>query len=731
MSIFPEPCPLTKEDVLIFQSILKGHLSKVIKFSEFLLFFPLTKPDFFKKQDVFVEQDRISIALNYKNNFLGMIVLKDYKKTSIKGIKTAIPCLIQFILENISLYKISIYDKELDIYNSHYLKLFMQNIISHILDGVKDIENNTSSFYTSIYLLLIRLDRPENISAHLYKVLFTDIISRLTTKYSPWPIFSYSHRIVAIVLHNVTIKKARQVLEDVWQTLNNKKFIHPLSKSELKCEFSIGMSCFPRDFNVLELKESPEFLSFGLQERALLALEKSSIFREPFYFTKIYLSGARITELLPLNRVRIDIGRNSGVDKGYRFFILEGLSLNSKLKGEVVVDKVAHCWSEGKILFSQSPYVAPTKGDRLKLNSKYQTKGLDIKYWPESKLLQKAKKVYQEKGKVVLALVQLQKNDELFKTVCKDIIQFVKQKFMSFYVKLLSQNILGFIFPETSLRVKDEFLSIERIIWENYKNYFYLGLAYLPFYSFKTQDLYENAQKALLHAHYFRKRPFVAVFDSISLTINGDRLFNEDNYYEAVKEYQSALALDPNNIFALNSLGIIYARLGEFTKAKKMFSQTLEIDAENDFALYNLARTLDKEGDFQLAKKYYLQCKTPRYRGYGLLWIGYYWEKQRKYKQAEQYYLKAKEILLNESQPDTFLANLYLKQNELEQANKHLHMALTKNPNDAWALNLLARLYLKQDQDPELAEVLARHSVSLRPEIPEFWKTLHEINNKT
>jgi len=39
----------------------------------------------------------------------------------------------------------------------------------------------------------------------------------------------------------------------------------------------------------------------------------------------------------------------------------------------------------------------------------------------------------------------------------------------------------------------------------------------------------------------------------------------------------------------------------------------------------------------------------------------------------------------------------------------------------------LATIYLKNKENLSLAESLAQKSISLKPEIPEFWKTLREI----
>jgi tetratricopeptide (TPR) repeat protein len=61
---------------------------------------------------------------------------------------------------------------------------------------------------------------------------------------------------------------------------------------------------------------------------------------------------------------------------------------------------------------------------------------------------------------------------------------------------------------------------------------------------------------------------------------------------------------------------------------------------------------------------------------------------------------------------------------ERERAREHLHLALSANHNDAFALHMLARLYLDAGEDPQIAESLARQAAALLPDRQEFWDSL-------
>lgn len=57
------------------------------------------------------------------------------------------------------------------------------------------------------------------------------------------------------------------------------------------------------------------------------------------------------------------------------------------------------------------------------------------------------------------------------------------------------------------------------------------------------------------------------------------------------------------------------------------------------------------------------------------------------------------------------------------EARELLHEALLRNPHDAAAMLLLAKLYLDGNEDPAMAELLARKSAGLH-EQSEAWQTL-------
>src|SRR5919198_1567473 len=73
---------------------------------------------------------------------------------------------------------------------------------------------------------------------------------------------------------------------------------------------------------------------------------------------------------------------------------------------------------------------------------------------------------------------------------------------------------------------------------------------------------------------------------------------------EAVKYYDKALAIDPNNIFALNYKGFDLIRLGNNTEGIKYADKALSIDPKYIDALNTKGNGLSNSGNYSGAMKY-------------------------------------------------------------------------------------------------------------------------------
>jgi tetratricopeptide (TPR) repeat protein len=250
-----------------------------------------------------------------------------------------------------------------------------------------------------------------------------------------------------------------------------------------------------------------------------------------------------------------------------------------------------------------------------------------------------------------------------------------------------------------------------------------VGVAGYPCLTFHKTDVLENARKALDHARLL-PAPQVAAFDSVTLNLAADKLFNAGDLYGAVEQYKLSLLADEANAIARNSLGICLARLGKLDQAKHHFERVVEANPKDIMALYNLASALQSTGEAGPAREAYARCLKldPRNR-FALIRLGMLHEATDPDK-ARDYLAQACSLPGGEKLAARHLARLALAAGNTAEAREFLHQALVHNHKDAQSLHLLARLYLDSGEDPEIAETLARQSAALRPDRPEHWRTL-------
>jgi len=114
-----------------------------------------------------------------------------------------------------------------------------------------------------------------------------------------------------------------------------------------------------------------------------------------------------------------------------------------------------------------------------------------------------------------------------------------------------------------------------------------LGIAVYPLSDFLKVQILGNARKALDHAAFFGPDSSVA-FDAVSLNISGDTFYQKGDIDAAIKEFKTALSLDPSNVNVHNSLGVCYGVLGDFENAKAEFKEAILLDPKETMAVYNL-----------------------------------------------------------------------------------------------------------------------------------------------
>jgi hypothetical protein len=108
---------------------------------------------------------------------------------------------------------------------------------------------------------------------------------------------------------------------------------------------------------------------------------------------------------------------------------------------------------------------------------------------------------------------------------------------------IVNSGLFGCFLPDSGER---ECLELGEIFRKNIagknKATLTIGIAAYPLCQYDRPDIIENCHKALEHALFFSPSG-TAVFDSVSLNISGDRLYQKGDIKGAVSEYKTLLSL--------------------------------------------------------------------------------------------------------------------------------------------------------------------------------------------
>jgi superkiller protein 3 len=88
----------------------------------------------------------------------------------------------------------------------------------------------------------------------------------------------------------------------------------------------------------------------------------------------------------------------------------------------------------------------------------------------------------------------------------------------------------------------------------------------------------------------------------------GKKLLDHGNFDGAKKIFDQILENDPDNLFALDKTGVIFARRGILDEAEHLFRKVLYINSRYKTAWNNLGNVLLQKGEIDQAKNCYLKA---------------------------------------------------------------------------------------------------------------------------
>jgi len=251
-----------------------------------------------------------------------------------------------------------------------------------------------------------------------------------------------------------------------------------------------------------------------------------------------------------------------------------------------------------------------------------------------------------------------------------------------------------------------------------------IGVASHPTLDYPPAAVLENARKAAEHAAFFGAGSR-AVFDAVSLNISGDKYYERGDIPNAIREFELALRLDPQNANVHNSLGVCFGELGDHERALEAFGRALAVDGGDYMAVYNTGLIHELRGERERALEHFRKACRLHGDVFEILF-------QTGKLQLEMGDPPAARLLLERAvrlrprsgNSQRLLGDCYVQLQLPEKAIDAYKKAVKANPGDSAALSALGVLFEEKGENPDIALVFCQESVRRSPDNPLFRRRL-------
>ncbi len=783
------PGTLRRQDIIEYEPLLKSSLKALLSFSSYSLMFPASSPEELEPDPehphgkAVLEDDRLQLPL-----IRGERLLAVFEARGVDPLKTSqalpyLPVMASLCLEQLSLRKLAITDPLTGLANRHCLHGALMREISGILGsimpGPEAVADDSLQGHSACFgLIMLDLDRFRQVNEN-YGHLFGDQILALAAERlrEACPKQTLVCRLDGDSFGVLWPQASRAKLSELAASLGAEMAkvtarFTPL-REDVPVSASIGFVNYPHDLQGAQFQKAPAEQAWLVLEKAEKALNtaKAGGRGQVYSFNQILAQGGVVLEVMPMNRLVINLGRSVDAHEGQRFLVwsrkfngretIVGASGDvvfghypPMYKAEVSLVEVQDEMAIAEILVQNDPDWVVEKGDKLTLLDEHSglmeqreaqpggrspQKDLLTGLYPYRDFLQAWQTVRGQSKSFCVVLMRLEsphaertpmdqmKEEQFFQALTNRAETLFGPSALG---GRYSMNCVIYHVPDMEqaecARAVRELFEDERFTGLEKS----VGIAGHPFLDYTRSDTLDNARKALDHASFLQDER-IACFDSISLNISADRLFAQGDVYDAIAEYKKALTADEGNLLARNSLGVCYARLNKYAAARAIFQELVTSHPDHVMPLYNFGCACLKDGDPEAARQAFEQVLAIRPDHiYALIRLGLMAEEEGDFDRAWALYEQVGGMPEGENQTSThslahrYLARLAFRRDDRDTARELLHQAITANPQDAHSFHLLAKIYLERGDDPEIAESLARQSVHLKPEAPAFWEVL-------
>lgn len=743
---------MTNKNLLDMQDLLCASLSPFISFEGHALYFPTTGAP--EEPQLLARERKLLLPLFWQGKRLAVLMLHKVQVREIRRALHLLPAIAALCLENLARTRAQSTDPATGCLTQQALR---QSIAAEMavarthLDNPAQHGQNDALHRLFMGLIVVPCIDGPALDAQIGYTFTDRLMQELANaclKDLPSDVLvARIGRHKLALLCTTTTTNCGKLATAVLERMERVSLKNPTTERPVKPSLAAGYVLYPRDVPAASLK-----LSFG--EQAHILLETATLVSrvaQPgavLSHSHVLRDGGRVLDILPKGRVNLNLGSRMGISLGQRFALFgrgsEGASL---YKGELVIVQVHEESAIAETSYLEDAAILPAQGDTLVLQETLQkTHNADtqqnapeddeilsqhdflVRYALERDRAQTYTLVLLRLGPVGEALAADEAESAVHRAIREWREHFGQQSPLAFVGQRGKSTFIAFHPGEQACELQPHYAALcARLQEDNVPCA--AGLAPYPFLAFNRNEIQDCAFKALEYAQLL-PAPHAGVCDSLALNISADRLYSLGDIFAAIDEYKLALLADKDNAMAWNSLGICMAALGKPLEAQRHFREGLRHKPDPVRAgqiSYNMGTVFQNLGERRSASHYYHQClKHDPEHVFAWIRLGQMREQVGRRSEAKFFYEKAAAIedakgLGNLAK--RHLAGIAARQRKGDEARELLQEILRRDPNDAATMLLLAKIYLDGNEDPAMAEFLARKSVGLHDR-PDAWQTL-------
>ncbi|NJB68928.1 tetratricopeptide (TPR) repeat protein/GGDEF domain-containing protein [Desulfobaculum xiamenense] len=763
-SLLPDNGPaLDRRDLISFEHLLQKEIAAFLPFTSYSLFFPRSLDGGGAWEGLrsgmavhLPEEEKVFLPLVLDERMLGVFAARGVKIEDSPSLASSLAAMAGMCMQKLQLYKASITDPLTGLANAAHFLRTLGDEVSALRDCMvpgsgscmRGDSSGPAGGFCVMHILLADMHRWQDRYGYAFGDRAIAAAASVVSKALPEDALAarLSDDSLAVLWPGAAADAGRKLANRLAARLETFTITDTVLDQELALSALVGVVHYPVDMTDRALHQPVREQAGALTAKATRAAQRA-LRGKALGFGQIVQEGGRVREVLPLNRLTINLGRNVGAAEGQRFLVWSddhggGPDTAPMCKGEVLLMEIRPDSALADIMHLSDPAWTIAAGDRLTLAPEAECARFaraddgphrdmltgQLLYADFQEAFASARDGLERFSLVLVRLPDQNGDDAQVRTEAhlRDVSATCASVFGPRAVggRFSIGSVIWFLPDITGRKAASLCRAVRKRLERSIDTPPAFGVATFPYLTFSRADTLDNVRKALDYAQLL-PAPSIALTDSVALNISADRMFAQGRLYDAIEEYKLSLLADRTNAVARNSLGICLARAGELSQAKRQFRTVFTNDPTDLFAHYNYGYACQKMKQYDDARDAYEQCLRldPKHI-FSHVRLGELLQREGRFDDARERYTRAAAIRGGEGLTRRYLARLALAQGRADEAREHLHQALIHDPKDAVSLHLMARLYLDNGEDPQVAESLARQSAALVPQQPAFWKEL-------